>query len=138
MAELDIDVLLLAAGFGSRLRPLTENTPKPLIEVGSKTLIERHLEMLAESGVQRVIVNTHYRAEQLKKYLGDGSDWGLEIVVVHESEILDTGGAIKNILPELRFEQLLTINSDIPFSFTHLRAHQNKTKIGFRLFLVKK
>ncbi|HQH28238.1 MAG TPA: nucleotidyltransferase family protein [Oligoflexia bacterium] len=114
MPETDnADVLVLAAGFGNRLRPLTDHLPKPLIEVCGRTLLDRNLELLARNGLRRVIVNLHYRARQIREFVGDGSKWGLEVCFAEEPVILDTGGAIKNIEPLLRHDYLLTLNSDI-------------------------
>lgn len=111
-----IPVLLLSAGFGTRLRPLTETTPKPLIPVGGKPLIVWHLERLRREGFSRVFVNAHYLAEQLVDFLGDGSTWGLSLEVVCEDPILDTGGAIKNIAHKVGAEQLVVVNSDAFFA----------------------
>ena len=107
------DVLLLAAGYGKRLQPLTLVKPKPLIEVGGQALIDRNLAVIARSGARRVIVNTHYLAEQVQQFVGDGSQWGLEVCFSHEPLLLDTGGAIRQIERLLRHEVLLTVNSDI-------------------------
>ncbi len=107
------DVMLLAAGYGKRLRPLTETVPKPLISVQGKTLIERNLEMIARAGFRRVFVNLFHLAEMLQEYLGSGERWGLKLVCVKEQNLLDTGGAIKNIEPLLKSDVLLTVNSDI-------------------------
>jgi len=108
----DIDVLLLAAGFGKRLRPLTETIPKPMVEVGGEKLIDRHLKQLKAAGFKRVFVNTHYRADVLAEHLKGEPVPGLELKLVNEPTLLDTGGAIKNIESEVRSNYLLTVNSD--------------------------
>ena len=130
MSLLDCDVLLLSAGYGKRLRPLTENCPKPLVKLAGKTLIERNLEWLSRAGFKRVFINLHYRGDMIRSALGSGSSWGLEIVYVEEQELLDTGGAIKNIQAQLEHDALLTVNSDILLGpefevLDLLRAHQN-------------
>jgi mannose-1-phosphate guanylyltransferase len=111
--EPQADVLLLCAGFGTRLRPLTESTPKPLLQVGGRALIDHNLRMIARSGFRRVFVNVHYLAEQIIEYVGDGSRWGLEAKCVYEPVILDTGGAVRNIEKFLEHEFLITVNSDV-------------------------
>ena len=71
--------MILAAGFGKRLRPLTEHTPKPLLDVRGKPLIVYHLEALARAGVKEVVINTAWLGAKLEAYLGDGSEYGLSI-----------------------------------------------------------
>ena len=110
---MDADVLILSAGFGARLRPLTDSLPKPLIEVAGKRLIERNLELIARAGAKEVFINLHYLKEKIRDFVGDGSTWGLHVRFVEEPVILDTGGAIKNIEPWLQHEQLVTINADV-------------------------
>ncbi len=112
-SNLNCDVLLLAAGFGERLRPLTEHTPKPLIKIGSKTLIERNLELIERGGFKRVFINLHWHGQKIKEFVGNGSRWNLEVLYSEEDPILDTGGAIKQIESRLEAELLLTLNSDI-------------------------
>lgn len=109
---LQADVILLAAGFGKRLAPITESIPKPLVRVSGKPLIDWSLELLASAGVRRVFVNTHYLAEQIHEHLRDASRFGIAVEFSHEDPILDTGGAIKNLEDRLSFETILTINSD--------------------------
>ena len=113
MAELQADILLLSAGFGTRLRPLTESVPKPLIEVAGESLLSRNLALLSRQGCRRVIINLHYLGDKIKEFVADGSRWGLEVFYSEEPDILDTGGAIKKVAPLLEHQQLLTINSDI-------------------------
>lgn len=107
------DVFLLAAGFGTRLKPQTDTTPKPLLPVAGRPLIDWNLSLIARSGFPRVIINLHHLGDQIIAYVGDGSRWGLEVVYSKEDPILDTGGGIKNIEHLLRHEHLVTINSDI-------------------------
>lgn len=109
---MDADVLLLAAGYGKRLRELTRETPKPLIRVSGRPLIDWNLDLLAQAGVRRVLINVHYRGELIREHVGDGGAWGLEVVFVEEPILLETGGAMKNVEPLLQHETLLTLNSD--------------------------
>lgn len=94
--------MILAAGRGERLRPLTDHTPKPLLEVGGKPMIEYHLENLAMAGFSSVVINTGHLGEQLPAALGDGRRWGLTIRYSAEpAEALETGGGVYNALPLL-------------------------------------
>jgi MurNAc alpha-1-phosphate uridylyltransferase len=94
--------MIFAAGRGERMRPLSDTTPKPLLRVGGKMLIEHHLEKLAAIGVRDIVINTSHLAEQFPAALGDGSRWGVRIRYSYEGEKpLETGGGIKHALPLL-------------------------------------
>jgi MurNAc alpha-1-phosphate uridylyltransferase len=106
--------LIFAAGLGERMRPLTDRTPKPLLEVGGKPLIVWHLEKLAAAGVHYVVINTSHLAEQFPDTLGDGSRWGLRIRYAYEGTTpLETGGGMLNALPLLGSEPFIAVNGDI-------------------------
>lgn len=106
--------LILAAGLGERMRPLTEHTPKPLLTVGGKPLIVWHLEKLAALGVHYVVVNTSHLAAQFPDTLGDGSRWGLRIRYAYEGPTpLETGGGMLHALPLLGPEPFLVVNGDV-------------------------
>ena len=106
--------LIFAAGRGERMRPLTDNTPKPLLLVGGKPLIVWHLERLAAAGILYVVINTSHLAAQFPAALGDGSRWGLRIRYSYEGETpLETGGGMLNALPLLGSEPFLAINGDV-------------------------
>lgn len=105
--------MILAAGFGERLRPLTETTPKPLLRVGGKPLIQYHIENLAAAGVREFIINTSWLGDQIEAFLGDGSRFGVEIAWSREREPLETGGGIYRALPLLGSEPFLLINGDV-------------------------
>ena len=95
--------LIFAAGRGERLRPLTDSTPKPLIEVGGKSLIVWHLEKLACAGVRDVVINTSHLAEQFEPALGDGARWGITIRYSYEGPTpLETGGGMRRALALLQ------------------------------------
>ena len=120
--------MILAAGLGTRLRPLTLSTPKSLIEVGGKPLIMRALEYMHQAGVQKIAINTHYLAEQIPETLGDAYR-GIPISYLHESEILGTGGGLKNACEQvLGFDTpIFLMNSDIVMDFdvkAFLAEHQ--------------
>ena len=105
--------MILAAGFGKRLRPLTEHTPKPLLEVRGKSLIVYHLEALARVGIKEVVINTAWLGEKLEAYLGDGSQYGLSIAWSREAKPLETGGGIYRALPLLGAEPFMLVNGDV-------------------------
>lgn len=106
--------LIFAAGRGERMRPLTDHTPKPLLQIGGKPLIVWHLEKIARLGISYVVINTSYLAEQFPMILGDGSRWGLSIHYCYEGkEPLETGGGMLNALPFLSTTPFLCVNGDI-------------------------
>lgn len=105
--------LLFAAGRGARMRPLTDATPKPLLEVGGKPLIEHHLERCAAAGIRQVVINTSHLAAQFPAVLGDGRRWGLAIHYSEEGpEPLETGGGMLRALPWLG-DAFLAASSDV-------------------------
>ena len=106
--------LIFAAGLGERMRPLTDHTPKPLLQAGGKPLIAWHLEKLAAAGVHYVVINTSHLADQFPDTLGDGSRWGLRIRYAYEGgQPLETGGGMLHALPLLGTEPFLVINGDV-------------------------
>jgi MurNAc alpha-1-phosphate uridylyltransferase len=106
--------LLFSAGRGERMRPLTDATPKPLLAVGGRPLIEWHIARLVEAGVREMVVNTSWLAEQFPATLGDGSRWGITLRYSYEgAEPLETGGGMRRALPWLDHEPFLAVNADI-------------------------
>lgn len=105
--------MILAAGFGERLRPLTESTPKPLLQVGGKPMIQYHIENLAAAGIREIVINTSWLGEMIESFLGDGSRFGVEIFWSRENEPLETGGGIRRALPYLGSEPFLVVNGDV-------------------------
>jgi len=105
--------MLLAAGRGERLRPLTDDLPKPLVEANGKALIDYHLENLQSSGIEEVVINTCWKGDRLVKHLGDGSRYGMEISYRHESTALETAGGVANALDLLGDQPFLLISADI-------------------------
>jgi len=117
--------MILAAGRGERLRPLTDELPKPLLEIDGKPLIEFHLEALAGAGFREIVINLGHLGDSLPLTLGDGSRWGLNIHWSDEQpEALETGGGIFKALPQLGSAPFLVINGDVwtDFPFARLRA----------------
>ncbi len=105
--------LILAAGKGERLRPLTLFKPKPLLEVGNQSLIERHIERLRDAGITDIVINTSWLAQQLFERLGNGEKYGVRLRFSHEGdEPLETGGGIHNALPLLGDAPFLVVNGD--------------------------
>jgi N-acetyl-alpha-D-muramate 1-phosphate uridylyltransferase len=122
--------MILAAGRGERLRPLTDKTPKPLIKVAGRSLIEYHLENLAAAGYNEIIINTAWLAEKIHQQLGDGSDYGVSVQYSDEGEALETAGGIINALPLLGDKPFLVVNGDIwcDFDFSSLPELDNDTQ----------
>jgi MurNAc alpha-1-phosphate uridylyltransferase len=105
--------IVLAAGRGERLRPITDTTPKPLVPVGGKPLIGYHLEALARAGVRDVVVNLSWLGDQIRRALGEGSAYGLKITYSDEGPVaLETGGGIFNALRYLGPGPFLVVNGD--------------------------
>lgn len=105
--------MILAAGRGERMRPLTDSTPKPLLPAGGKPLIAWHLERLARAGIRDIVVNNAWLGARIEAALGDGARWGVSISHSPEGEALETAGGIRQALPLLGDAPFLVINGDI-------------------------
>lgn len=105
--------MILAAGLGTRMRPLTNHTPKPLLKVLGKPLIAYHLEKLSVAGIREVVINHAYLGEQIEEFVGSGAHWDLKVYFSREMEPLETGGGICQALPLLGNEPFLVINADV-------------------------
>lgn len=117
--------MILAAGRGERLRPLTDTTPKPLLEVAGKLLIEHHLESLASAGFREIVINLSHLGDKIRDTLGNGSNWDLNIHYSPEPVgALGTGGGIKQALPHLGEAPFAIINGDVftDYPLSRLRA----------------
>ena len=117
--------MILAAGRGERLRPLTDSIPKTLVEVGGKPLIEHHIQALAEAGFREIVINQGHLGDMLALAIGDGSRWNITIHWSDEQpEALGTGGGIHNALPLLGSSPFLVVNGDIwtDYPFARLRT----------------
>ena len=117
--------MILAAGRGERLRPLTDATPKPLIEVGGKTLIERHLENLADAGFREIVINLSHLGKQIESAIGDGTRFGMHVEYSWEPEgALETGGGIFQALEKLGPSPFALVNGDVftDYPLSRLRA----------------
>lgn len=105
--------MILAAGLGQRMRPLTDHTPKPLLPAAGKPLLDYHLERLAGAGITRVIINLAHLGEKIRAHVGDGSRYGLAVSYSEEAEPLETGGALRQAMPLLGDQAFLLINGDV-------------------------
>ena len=115
--------MILAAGRGERMRPLTDRMPKPLLEVRGKPLIVHHLEALERAGFRDLVINLSWLGGQIRERLGDGASFGLRIAYSEEPEALETAGGILQALPLLG-ERFVVVNGDVftDYDFARLRA----------------
>ena len=130
--------MILAAGVGERMRPLTERTPKPLLRVGGAPLIEHHLRRLAAAGLREVVINVAHLGEQLEAFCADGSRWGLCIRYSREAAPLETAGGILLALPLLGAAPFLVVNGDVwsDYPFAALAAARLRGAEVARLVMV--
>jgi len=129
--------MILAAGRGERLRPHTDITPKPLIQVGKHRLIEYHLINLAKAGLKDVVINISWLADQIREALGDGSNYSLNITYSDEgAEALETAGGIINAMPHLGDEPFIVINGDIWCDYDLTRLMNRNLEYEAHLVLV--
>lgn len=114
--------MILAAGRGERMRPLTDHTPKPLLKAGGRSLIEYHLVRLAQAGFEDIVINHAHLGDQVEAALGDGQRYGINIQYSVEGQGLETGGGIHNALPLLGDSPFAVVNGDIwtDFPFENL------------------
>lgn len=124
--------MLLAAGRGERMRPLTDHTPKPLLEIGGKPLIVWHIENLVRAGITELVINHAHLGAQIEAALGDGSRFGARIQYSPETRALETAGGIANALPLLGDEPFAVINGDIfcDYNFAHLTGRAASLQAG--------
>jgi len=124
--QLGLSAVIMAGGFGTRLQPLTKDTPKPMLPVGDRPLLERTIGRLREAGIKHVNVTTHYLAERITSYFGDGEAFGVEINYVSEDRPMGTAGGLR--LMDAHEEPLLVINGDIltAMDFRDLLAYHRR------------
>lgn len=122
--------MILAAGRGERMRPLTDHTPKPLLRAGGRALIEYHLEALAAAGIRDVVVNHAHLGARIEAVLGDGGRYGLRIRYSAEGEALETGGGIRHALPLLGEQPFLVLNGDIWTDYPYGRLPVEPAGLG--------
>ena len=131
-------VMILAAGVGERMRPLTNDTPKPLLKVAGIPLIEHHIRRLAQAGFTELVINVSHLAQQIIDYCGDGSRWGVSIVYSPEEQPLETAGGIVNAFPLLGDAPFLVVNGDvwIDYPFAGLAQYQLRENEAAHLVMV--
>ena len=105
--------MILAAGFGTRLKPLTNSLPKPLFPVLNRPILEHALHFLSTNGIKDIAINLHHKSEKIIDYFGDGKDFGVNLHFSKEEKILGTAGGIKKLQSFFKNETFLVINSDI-------------------------
>lgn len=111
--EYENPVFIMAGGLGTRLRPLTNDCPKPMLKVGDKPILEILITQFVKSGFKNIYISTHYMAERIINYFGDGSDWGANIQYVYEESPLGTGGALGLLPDNIQKLPLIMINGDV-------------------------
>jgi len=140
--DLGLAAVVMAGGAGTRLRPLTDHTPKPLLPVGEKPIINHIIDLLREAGVRDIVVATCYLADVLEQELGDGSQWGVHVRYIRESRPLGTGGALK-LLGEAPSDPFLVMNGDLltrvdlRAMLDHHRGHDAELTVAVREYQVQ-
>ncbi len=127
--------MILAAGLGKRMHPLTLTTPKPLLKIGNTTLIEHVFSELRKANITDVVINVHHLRDQMIQYCGNGSAFGLQIHYSIEEELLETGGGIFQALPLLGHEPFLVLSADVWTDFPCKKLTQQKTNGAHLIFV---
>jgi len=125
--------ILLAAGKGTRLRPLTDTLPKPMLEIAGKPILEHTILLLKRHGISEVFINLHYLPDVVKNYFGDGSKWDVKITYAYEKELLGTAGAVKNFQRYIGGESFFVLYGDnyTDYDLTKiLKFHRSKRGIA--------
>ena len=116
MKKIEVAVIL-GAGFGKRLSPITNKIPKPLVEIGSETILEKTIKLVKKLNLKKILMNLHYKSDQLKKFI-EKKNFDIDIELFEEvPEILNTGGGILNMIMENKNEYFLTFNPDTLWNF---------------------
>jgi len=130
---LPLECVIMAGGKGERLRPLTEKTPKPMLQLGDKPIIEHNIDRLTQYGIEKIYISINYLGEQIKNYFGDGSSKSISIEYIEEDKFLGTGGAIR-LVNNFKSEYILVMNSDlftdIDFEDLYLNTINADAEIG--------
>jgi N-acetyl-alpha-D-muramate 1-phosphate uridylyltransferase len=126
MIELSKTAMVLAAGLGKRLGEVTKNIPKPLVSIGKTCCLEISLIALKKAGFKRIIINTHYHANQIETYVQRFTD--LEIILSYESELLETAGGVRKVLDEFGGKRFVVVNADMYWCDTNPSIIQQMTK----------
>lgn len=133
-----MNAMILAAGLGSRMRPLTNHTPKPLLKIGGKPLIVWHIERLRDAGFTQIVINVAYLGQQILDYLGDGSTFGVQLEFSDEQNegALETAGGILKALPLLS-DTFLVVNGDVWTDYSFDSSYKLEENLLAKLILVK-
>lgn len=133
-----VSPMIFAAGYGKRLKPLTDETPKPLLPVGSSCCLDRSIKILKDAGCKKIVINAHHLAEKIENHCKSDAD----LIVIHEDTLLETGGGLVNALAYLDEDNILTMNSDIwmesPSFMSDLIEQFDEEKMDMLLLLVSK
>jgi N-acetyl-alpha-D-muramate 1-phosphate uridylyltransferase len=133
--------MIFAAGIGSRLKELTRDTPKCLMQVGDKTMLEHVVDRLKSAGVSGLAINVHHHADKVTRFLRDKDNFGLEVLVSHESSLLDTGGGLKKVASFFGNEDAFLIHNADIFSTVDLAGlvhkHRSRNAIGTLAVMVR-
>ena len=108
-----MDALILAAGLGKRMLPLTKTTPKPILPIGKTSLIEEQIDKLVAAGIKHIVITLHHLGEQIFNKIGNGKRWNITIEYSWEPQLLNTGSGVMHALPKIASQQFLLVNSDI-------------------------
>jgi MurNAc alpha-1-phosphate uridylyltransferase len=122
--------MILAAGRGERMRPLTDRHPKPLLKVDGRALIEWHIEALKDAGIKDILINTSWLGEQVPEYLGDGGYWGVNLTFSHEPNALETAGGIRKALEYFDNEPFIVVNGDVWSEYNYEGLLKQPTKLA--------
>ncbi len=130
--------MILAAGRGERMRPLTDTTPKPLLRVAGRALIDHHLDNLVRAGFRDVVINVSWRAEDIVSHVGDGSRFGVRVQWSHEKRALETGGGVAHARELLGEDWFALVSADVytEYDFRQLTTLGNSLDQGTRAHLV--
>jgi dTDP-glucose pyrophosphorylase len=136
--SLPIQAVVMAGGFGTRLRPLTSDTPKPMLPIGGEPLLQRIIRQLCQYGIRRIVITTHYHADKIRAHFRDGKHLGVEITYIHEDVPLGTAGALGLLNPPS--QTLLVMNGDILTQtdfrdmFTYHKEHDAALTVAVRKY----
>ena len=124
--------IILCAGYGKRLQPLTGKKPKPLLHINKKTLLENTINLLKKFGIKEIFINTHHLSDKIVKFI-EKKNFNLKIKIINEKkEILGTGGGISNIIKDFNEEIFLVLNPDTIWNKRYLKTLQSMEKIFFK------
>jgi len=122
--------MILAAGRGERMRPLTDTMPKPLLQIAGKSLIEYHIDALVRAGIREIVINHAWLGEKIEAQLGDGEQFGANIQYSREGQALETAGGIKNALHLLGHEPFIVVNGDVFTDYSFISLKQSAEQLS--------